>query len=200
MSLRLPASDSFAGIPAPEMAAFLRQVRTWQIERSRQAQAWRFSLSDLRTEEQMEMLTAGEAMGLIAPGDGPGVYQITPKGQAVARAEFAPTTASDREGTSWIASDQGSYLLPVPAARAPVAAEAEREVLELFAALKINRHEVEDRIGLTFGEALVRMAELGIKRQRPEKYEGMSEAQKALFDEIFSPPKHEYPAPDDPAP
>lgn len=61
----------------------------------------------------------------------------------------------------------------------------QREILEEFAARRISRAEVEERTGLYFSEVLVRMAELGIKRKPVEKYEGMSETQRKLFDEVF---------------
>lgn len=197
MALQIPASDSFAGIPARDMARFLRQARTWHIDGSRPAQAWRFSLSDLRNEIDLEILTAGEAMALIEATEVPGVYQVTQKGKILARAAFIPGVSASRDGPDWIETDQGSYLMPPLDTPDPGPAldQKQREALELFAARRIDRRAMEDQTGLSFGQALVRMAELGIKRHWPGKYEGMSQAQRALFDEVFPPPEPEDPAP-----
>jgi hypothetical protein len=59
------------------------------------------------------------------------------------------------------------------------------EVLQLFADRKIGREEAEDRTGLHFGEILIRMGALGIKRKPVGIHENMDLAHRHLFDEVF---------------
>lgn len=65
--------------------------------------------------------------------------------------------------------------------------EDDLATIRRFAAGEIDRHEVEDKTGLHFGEILLLMRERGIARRRVGTYESMSGSERALFDEIFSP-------------
>lgn len=62
----------------------------------------------------------------------------------------------------------------------------ELEVLKLFAEGGIDRYEAEERTGLYFSELLIRMGELGIKRQAVGMYDRMTPEQRKLFDEVFA--------------
>lgn len=64
--------------------------------------------------------------------------------------------------------------------------ETDLVALRLFADRLIDRDEAETRTGLHLSEILIMMGRLGIKRKNVEVYEGMSEDQKRLFDEVFS--------------
>lgn len=58
--------------------------------------------------------------------------------------------------------------------------------LQLFADRLIDREEAEERTGLYLSEILILMGRLGIKRKAVGAYEGMTNDQKRLFDEVFS--------------
>ncbi len=58
--------------------------------------------------------------------------------------------------------------------------------LRSFADRDIDREEAETRTGLYLSEILILMGKLGIKRRDVGVYEGMTEDQKRLFDEVFS--------------
>lgn len=149
----------------PRLARFLRarsEGRNAEFE-------WRFSLSDLETDEDLDLLTEAQALGLLEDEGGHGVFRITEGGKALAKAAAAPSSDTQADAE-------------------------ERRVLELFAARQIDRQEAEERTGLYFSEILIRMKELGIKRQYAPLFEGMSEAQKKLFKEIFAPPEPEDPS------
>jgi hypothetical protein len=66
--------------------------------------------------------------------------------------------------------------------------EEERNLLEAFADRRIGRQEAEERTGLYLSEILLRLGELGITRRPVRMYEGMSEEQRQLFDQIFPDP------------
>jgi len=72
----------------------------------------------------------------------------------------------------------------------------ERTLLEAFADRRIGREEAEARTGLYLSELLLRLGELGIPRRPVELYEGMSDRQRQLFDQIFPKPDLNAPSPD----
>lgn len=72
----------------------------------------------------------------------------------------------------------------------------ERALLEAFADRRIGREEAEERTGLYLSEILLRLGELGIPRRTVGKYEGMSEGQRRLFDQVFPGPDLDAPCPD----
>lgn len=72
----------------------------------------------------------------------------------------------------------------------------ERRLLEAFAHRRIGREEAEERTGLYLSEILLRVGELGIPRRPIEMYEGMSDQQRQLFDQIFPKPDLGAPSPD----
>lgn len=64
--------------------------------------------------------------------------------------------------------------------------DANRITLQLFADRLIDREEAEERTGLYLSEILILMGRLGIKRKPVGLYEGTSEAQKDLFEKVFT--------------
>lgn len=77
----------------------------------------------------------------------------------------------------------------------PESAE-ERRLLEAFADRRIGREEAEERSGLHFSEIQLRLGKLGIPRRPVKMYEGMSDGQRQLFDQIFPDPELNAPSPD----
>lgn len=72
----------------------------------------------------------------------------------------------------------------------------ERALLEAFADRLISREEVEEQSGLYLSQILLRLGDLGIPRRPVGTYEGMSEGQRRLFDEVFPDPELDAPSPD----
>jgi len=88
-----PAHDDSQLPQDPRLLRFLRA----RSEGRNAAFEWRFSLSDLETDEDLELLTEAQAYGLLEDEGGQGVFRITEAGKALAATGRA-SSLQDREG------------------------------------------------------------------------------------------------------
>lgn len=88
-----PAPNDHSSPQDPRLLRFLRA----RSEGRNAAYEWRFSLSDLETDEDLELLTEAQAFGLLQDEGGQGVFRITEAGKALAATGRA-SSLHDREG------------------------------------------------------------------------------------------------------
>lgn len=80
-----PAPDDRQPSQDPRLLRFLRA----RSEGRGAASEWKFSLSDLETDEDLELLTEAQALGFLEDEGGQGVFLITEAGKALAKAGIA---------------------------------------------------------------------------------------------------------------
>lgn len=90
-----PAPDDFQPPQDPRLARFLRA----RSEGRNAVFEWRFSLSNLETDEDLDLLTEAQAYGLLEDKGGQGVFRITEAGKALAVTGRA-SSLQDREDPS----------------------------------------------------------------------------------------------------
>ncbi len=72
-----------------------------------------------------------------------------------------------------------------PDAIPPLSEAAILELLSLYAAGSVDRQDVQDELGLTFGEVLERMRAAGLTLPIVRTFDRMNDKQKALYEEVF---------------
>lgn len=93
MPAMTPAPDDHQPPQDPRLARFLRA----RSEGRNAAYEWRFSLSDLETDEDLDLLTEAQALGFLEDEGGQGVFRITEAGKALAKAAAAPSSGSQAD-------------------------------------------------------------------------------------------------------
>ena len=84
-------------------------------------------------------------------------------------------------------SAQGAGTLPLPANTPAARTEkAVHDLLSKFADGLIDRHEVQDRTGLSWGEVLLAIGKQGLTLPIVRTYDRYNEAQKAAYKEFFN--------------